>query len=95
MRPKPRTTAPIQLVAFFAITLIFAPGLSAAGKYKVLYSFKDGTDGNFPSGALVFDTSGNLYGTTVNGAPQRELDGARVHYEAHQENLTFASSTRN
>jgi uncharacterized repeat protein (TIGR03803 family) len=46
---------------------MFAPGVSAASKYKVLYAFKGGTDGNSPSGALLFDTAGNLYGTTVNG----------------------------
>jgi uncharacterized repeat protein (TIGR03803 family) len=67
MRPKPRTPAPIQLIALFAITLMFAPGVSAASKYKLLHAFKGGTDGTFPSGALLFDSAGNLYGTTVNG----------------------------
>ncbi len=32
----------------------------------VLYAFS-GSDGSAPYGALVFDTSGNLYGTTVSG----------------------------
>jgi uncharacterized repeat protein (TIGR03803 family) len=67
MRPKTRMSTPIQLVTLFAVTLMFAPGLSAISKYKVLYAFKAGTDGNSPSGALLFDTAGNLYGTTVNG----------------------------
>lgn len=31
---------------------------------KVLYSFTDGTDGGGPNGGLVFDASGNAYGTT-------------------------------
>jgi uncharacterized repeat protein (TIGR03803 family) len=42
----------------------------AAGGWTetVLYSFKDnGKDGTFPQAALIFDTSGNLYGTTSNG----------------------------
>ncbi|MGA2759839.1 MAG: choice-of-anchor tandem repeat GloVer-containing protein [Candidatus Cybelea sp.] len=30
----------------------------------VLYSFADGTDGGGPNGALVFDASGNAFGTT-------------------------------
>jgi uncharacterized repeat protein (TIGR03803 family) len=34
---------------------------------KVLYNFKGGSDGRFPSGGLAFDTSGNLYGTTAAG----------------------------
>ncbi|MGA8152096.1 MAG: choice-of-anchor tandem repeat GloVer-containing protein [Terriglobales bacterium] len=43
--------------------------LAAGGwKEKVLYSFKnDGKDGANPRAALVFDTAGNLYGTTYSG----------------------------
>ncbi len=33
----------------------------------VLYSFQGGNDGDFPSGDLVFDTAGNLYGATLFG----------------------------
>jgi uncharacterized repeat protein (TIGR03803 family) len=32
-----------------------------------LHAFGAGTDGKYPSGSLVFDTAGNLYGTTVEG----------------------------
>ena len=40
----------------------------AAGKEKVLYSFKyGGTDGIYPQGGLIFDAAGNLYGTTTYG----------------------------
>jgi hypothetical protein len=31
----------------------------------VLYTFNGGTDGGLPNGVLIFDTKGNLYGTTV------------------------------
>jgi uncharacterized repeat protein (TIGR03803 family) len=44
--------------------------LKAAGdvwKEEVLYSFAGGSDGGNPYGGLVFDTAGNLYGTTRNG----------------------------
>jgi uncharacterized repeat protein (TIGR03803 family) len=33
----------------------------------VLYSFKGGRDGEYPVASLIFDTAGNLYGTTVFG----------------------------
>ncbi|HYL27199.1 MAG TPA: choice-of-anchor tandem repeat GloVer-containing protein, partial [Candidatus Nitrosotalea sp.] len=36
----------------------------ASATEKVLYSFADGTDGGGPNGGLVFDASGNAYGTT-------------------------------
>lgn len=34
---------------------------------NVLYSFKGGTDGQMPVGGLIFDSSGDLYGTTEEG----------------------------
>jgi uncharacterized repeat protein (TIGR03803 family) len=42
---------------------------SSGGGYteKVLYSFTLGTDGGFPSGGLIMDPSGNLYGVTAAG----------------------------
>ncbi len=46
--------------------LILAPGAWAANKYKILHKFT-GADGNAPTGILIFDASGNLYGTTVYG----------------------------
>jgi hypothetical protein len=33
----------------------------------LLYSFGNGTDGRFPNGGVIFDASGNMYGTTVEG----------------------------
>jgi uncharacterized repeat protein (TIGR03803 family) len=40
----------------------------AGGKWKEqLYSFKPGEDGDFPSGGLISDSAGNLYGTTFAG----------------------------
>ena len=41
--------------------------LSPNGIETVLYNFGNGGDGQNPSAGLIFDTSGNLYGTTVNG----------------------------
>jgi uncharacterized repeat protein (TIGR03803 family) len=42
-----------------------------------LYNFTGGNDGSGPGGVVVFDTSGNLYGTTPDGG----LDGEGVVYE--------------
>jgi uncharacterized repeat protein (TIGR03803 family) len=38
-------------------------------RYVLLYSFAGGNDGNFPSGGLISDSAGNLYGTTASGGP--------------------------
>jgi len=43
--------------------LILAFGAWAQGTYKTLHKF-NGKDGDSPSGRLIFDTAGNLYGTT-------------------------------
>ena len=39
----------------------------AASKEQVLYSFTGGLDGGYPDAPLVFDSNGNLYGTTGGG----------------------------
>jgi uncharacterized repeat protein (TIGR03803 family) len=36
-----------------------------AWSYSVLHAFGGGSDGAFPNGPLVFDATGNLYGTTL------------------------------
>jgi uncharacterized repeat protein (TIGR03803 family) len=41
---------------------------STGYKYVRLYSF-DQNAGSFPTGGLIFDRAGNLYGTTINGGP--------------------------
>jgi uncharacterized repeat protein (TIGR03803 family) len=49
---------------------VFELSLKAGGGWveKVLYSFQfNGTDGWFPTSSLVFDASGNLFGTTQYG----------------------------
>lgn len=42
---------------------------SSGGKWKeeTIYTFASGSDGSAPQGTLVFDASGNLYGTTARG----------------------------
>ena len=45
--------------------------LDPSGNETVLHSFRGGKDGKAPSAALVFDSSGDLYGTTFYGGRQR------------------------
>jgi hypothetical protein len=52
----------------------------------VLYTFKGGVDGGIPYGSLVFDSSGNLYGTTIEGGDPRycsdyQVPGCGVAFE--------------
>jgi len=65
------------VTAALVVALMLSPLAWAASKYHVLYEFTGGADGNefmevtnegnwFSSG-LVFDTAGNLYGTTAAG----------------------------
>ncbi len=42
--------------------------ITPGGVLKTVYVFKDAADGRYPLGALVPDGSGNLYGTTYQGA---------------------------
>jgi uncharacterized repeat protein (TIGR03803 family) len=48
----------------------------AAWIYVTLYAFQGGNDGIDPSGYLVFDPEGNLYGTTEYGG---EAQGGTVY----------------
>lgn len=41
--------------------------ISLSGKETVLHTFGLGTDGRFPQGGLIADSSGTLYGTTLAG----------------------------
>lgn len=59
-----------QFVALIAvITLVVLashPALAQSGEIP-LYTFSGLSDGAAPTGPLIFDSNGNLYGTTVNG----------------------------
>lgn len=49
--------------------LVFELSKSGSGSWteKVLHNFGSGKDGRFPRATLVFDSAGNLYGTTEGG----------------------------
>jgi uncharacterized repeat protein (TIGR03803 family) len=51
---------------------------TGAWSQSVLYSFTGGTDGSISVGGLVFDSAGNLYGTTVHNSG---INGGGTAYE--------------
>jgi uncharacterized repeat protein (TIGR03803 family) len=66
----PSNKPSIFLAASFAVALGFlaiAPIVHAAPTEQVLYSFAGGNSPGLPSPGLVFDSSGNLYGTAQGG----------------------------
>ncbi len=56
---------------------------STNGKWReaVLYAFRGGTDGVGPSGNLVLDAAGNLYGTTFRGGSANCTGGCGIVFE--------------
>ncbi len=55
--------------------------LTPGGKETVLYSFAGGTDGVEPVGGLLFDSQGNLYGTTDLGGSGCTGQGCGTVYQ--------------
>jgi len=55
-----------EILAVLTLAVMLAAPAVAVSKYKVLHEFK-GKDGEYPYGDLIFDTTGNLYGTTYFG----------------------------
>src|SRR5947208_1156902 len=63
---------PATPTAVLAITVIFGNLGWAGSTYKVLYSFKGGTDGGGVFAGVALDTKENLYGTTTGGGSHGE-----------------------
>jgi len=57
----------LAAAAVLTMVLMLAPGAGAQGHYKTLIAAGDGRHGSSPDGSLIFDSSGNLYGTTLLG----------------------------
>jgi uncharacterized repeat protein (TIGR03803 family) len=51
------------------VPMMLASALAVAQSETVLYSFNGGSDGYQPYAGVIFDPSGNLYGTTFFGGP--------------------------
>src|SRR5271157_4783298 len=72
-----------KTVILFAIVLVLATA-AWAGNGAVLYTFCSQqycTDGAYPYAGMVFDSAGNLYGTTQDGGP--DLAGGTVFELKH------------
>ena len=67
MTRKKCSPGTVRICSLFAIALTLAVPASAEWKEKVLYSFQGVPDGATPTGAMVFDKAGNLYGATLYG----------------------------
>ena len=57
------------------------PTTSGPWTEKILHSFALGSDGYYPVAGLVFDTMGNLYGTTLSGGPAADSQGGGTVFE--------------
>jgi hypothetical protein len=68
MKPKQMLRSKTWLPAIFIFMLTLSGSAQAAAhKYDILYKFQGGSDGSQPTGSLIVDASGNLYGTTTQG----------------------------
>jgi len=63
--------------AAFAVAALLAIASWAGDTEKVLYNFTGGNDGGDPAAQLIFDSAGNIYGTTVVGG----LNGCGTVFE--------------
>ena len=59
------------------VAFMLTPNPDGSWKHKVLHHFTAGEDGGGPVAGLIFDTAGNLYGTTSGGG----VHGAGVIFE--------------
>jgi hypothetical protein len=68
MKPRQLLRATTWLLTFSMFMLTLPDNVQAAARrYDVLYPFQGGSDGSEPTGSLIVDASGNLYGTTAQG----------------------------
>ena len=87
----------LALAAAFVFLCLATPGF-AASKERILHQFGESGDGSLPSSSLIFDSSGNLYGTTDTGGA---LNGGTVFQLVPRsgggwtENILYSFNTQN
>ena len=64
---KPHATLFLSTSLLACGPALSPPGTACAQSFHVLHQFTDGIDGANPLGALVQDSAGNLYGTSIQG----------------------------
>lgn len=62
-------TAQTNGVYGYGVVYEVSPQTNGSWTEKVIYNFTGGDDGLKPIGNLIFDATGNLYSTTLGGAP--------------------------
>lgn len=67
MRSKKVSVRLTAVLAIFIVSLVVTSTRAVAQKEEVLHSFYNSSEQAFPSASLIFDASGNLYGTTLLG----------------------------
>jgi len=61
-----------------------APKKSGGWSESALYAFGDGADGGFPNAGVIFDKSGDIYGTASTGGSSQCSIGCGVVYELNK-----------
>ncbi len=74
------TRGVVAVLTILAIILLFGPSTASAQTFKTLHIFHE-KDGAIPSGTLVFDAAGNIYGTTNAGGDPGCTGGCGTVYE--------------
>jgi uncharacterized repeat protein (TIGR03803 family) len=65
--PRSNRRSVLGVLFAFAFTMFTLANSASAQTESILYTFTAGSDGSGPTGNLVFDAAGNLYGTTDAG----------------------------
>jgi uncharacterized repeat protein (TIGR03803 family) len=76
------------------LSIAILPATSSAQVYKKLFTFDSQNVGIYPNGSLVFDSGGNLYGTTNGGGPacSSSSSGCGLVYELSPSGSTWTET---